>query len=99
MANDVKPSGNDENTSEHMPVAAMKQNNVETSVYNELAGKPVATPVLYNGKIPTCTECNASFPSLGTLDTHVKTAHKQNGGNDNSRIGRRAPVVRNPAVV
>ena len=99
MANNVKSSEYDEHTSEQMPAAAMKQNNVETSVYNAPAAKPVAAPVLYNGKIPTCTECNASFPSLGTLDTHVKTAHKQNGGTDNGRIGRRAPVVRNPAVI
>jgi len=42
----------------------------------EHSSGPVSSHVLYNGKIPTCTECNLTFPSLGVLDTHLKNGHR-----------------------
>jgi len=38
----------------------------------------ISSHVLYNGKVPTCTECNITFPSLGVLDNHLRNGHKQN---------------------
>ena len=32
---------------------------------------------LYNGLTPTCTECQATFRTLSTLDSHIKQLHPQ----------------------
>jgi hypothetical protein len=33
----------------------------------------------YNGRIPTCEQCGLSFPSLSTLDVHIKASHTDDG--------------------
>ena len=39
---------------------------------------PVAAEArLYNGLTPTCTECGATFRTLGLLDAHIKQFHPQ----------------------
>jgi len=40
--------------------------------------KTTSNQILYNGKVPVCKECNISFPTLGSLDTHIKGGHSQN---------------------
>jgi len=39
--------------------------------------KTTSNQILYNGKVPICKECNIPFPTLGTLDTHIKGGHSQ----------------------
>merc|ERR1719192_883211 len=34
-------------------------------------------PSLYNGLVPTCLECQQTFPTLGMLDTHMKKLHTE----------------------
>jgi len=59
--------------------AAMLPSNLDPSSVVESSSKPpISSHVLYNGKVPTCTECNQTFPSLGVLDNHLRNGHKQN---------------------
>ena len=44
-----------------------------SSTSREIFNNPVRG--LYNGLIPTCTQCGDSFPSLGLLDAHMKEVH------------------------
>ena len=69
-----------------------KDSQTETEVFNETKdaierdpiGKFSAPPIadedairaMYEGLIPTCTDCGAKFPSLGALDNHSKM-HEQ----------------------
>ena len=39
--------------------------------------KDASLAILYNGKLPTCKKCKESFRSLGALDDHVDTVHKE----------------------
>ena len=34
-------------------------------------------PNLYNGLVPTCSECPQTFPTLGLLDAHMKKLHTE----------------------
>ena len=47
---------------------------MKEEVNDEILNNPVSR--LYNGLVPTCTQCGLSFPSLRLLDSHVKTAHQ-----------------------
>jgi len=40
--------------------------------------KTTSNQILNNGKIPICKECIIPFPTLGSLDTHIKGGHSQN---------------------
>ena len=51
----------------------------------------VSSHGLYNGKVPTCTECNQTFPSLGVLDNHLKNGHKE--GDSFNKLSRREPTM------
>ena len=42
-------------------------------VNDEILNNP--EPRLYNGLVPTCTQCGNCFPSLGLLDSHMKIVH------------------------
>eukprot|EP00092_Neocalanus_flemingeri_P018736 GFUD01020291.1.p1 GENE.GFUD01020291.1~~GFUD01020291.1.p1 ORF type:complete len:662 (-),score=162.01 GFUD01020291.1:18-2003(-) len=69
---------------------------VEREDQHQSSTKQVSTASLYNGKVPTCVECNTSFPSLGTLDMHVKSAHKapKTANVNNLRSFRQNPEIR-----
>ena len=43
----------------------------------ELVEETPSLPFLYNGRQPTCTECEKIFPTLGTLDAHIKKLHSK----------------------
>jgi len=54
-------------------------------------------PTLYNGQVPTCSECHQTFPTLGTLDTHMKKLHnetyKENVSKSKAEIARKSKAI------
>ena len=55
---------------------------VKTEVLSKCSVPPIvdedAVRAMYEGLIPTCTECGSKFPSLGALDNHSKMHEQQN---------------------
>ena len=51
--------------------------------------KDASLAKLYNGKLPTCKECKESFRSLGALDDHVGTVHKEK---EKSKVDNQNPT-------
>ena len=54
-------------------------------------------PSLYNGLVPTCSECHQTFPTLGTLDTHMKKLHnetyRENVSKSKAEIARKSKAI------
>jgi len=54
-------------------------------------------PGLYNGLVPTCSECHQTFPTLGTLDTHMKKLHneryRENVSKSKAEIARKSKAI------
>ena len=57
---------------------------------------------LYNGLTPTCTECGATFRTLGLLDTHIKQFHPQkyqeNVANAKILVSRKSKSAISPPI-
>jgi len=54
-------------------------------------------PNLYNGLVPTCSECQQTFPTLGLLDTHMKKLHaetyRENVSKSKAEISRKSKAI------
>ena len=58
---------------------------------------PACYPTLYNGLVPTCSECQQTFPTLGTLDAHMKKLHnetyRENVSKSKAEIARKSKAI------
>ena len=58
-----------------------EEDSVKTEDLGQYSVPPIvdedAIRAMYEGLIPTCTECSAKFPSLGALDNHSKMHEEQ----------------------
>ena len=54
-------------------------------------------PNLYNGLVPTCSECQKTFPTLGLLDAHMRKLHnetyRENVSKSKAEIARKSKAI------
>ena len=60
-----------------LEAVGQSQEGKEQETLPSTSGENVNNPVsgLYNGLVPTCTQCGESFKSLALLDSHMKKVH------------------------